>query len=139
MKLSYATKANIVRYLSPLVVITVCVFLGYNATRNILAAPVPASGIGVSVGQPQYKVGQDVTVTLSNATPNNVYVTNNCPNEPLAVYKLENNSWVAINAATNISKCADEPRNYEIPADRSIKTDYRYWPGLFAQAGHYRI
>jgi hypothetical protein len=139
MKLSYAKKAKIAKYLMPLLIVVPCVLLGYNATHNIFAATPPATGIGIIIDQTQYTVGQDVTVTLSNATPNSVFVLNNCPGEPLTVYKLENNNWVQIHASTDASKCAGEPHDYQIPANSSIKTDYRYWPGLFAQPGHYRV
>ncbi|HEY5152808.1 MAG TPA: immunoglobulin-like domain-containing protein [Candidatus Saccharimonadales bacterium] len=139
MKLSYSAKARLAKYLIPLIVVVPCVLVGYRATQTILAAPPAAEGIGISTDQAQYKVGQDVTVTLSNATAHNVFVSNNCPGAPLAVYRLENNTWVSVHAAANASKCAGEPLDYEIPADRSIKTDYRYWPSVFSQPGHYRI
>jgi len=139
MTLSYATKARIARYLIPLVVIVPCALLGYKATHNILAAPPAAVGISVAVDQPQYKVGQDVIVTLSNATSVNVYVNNNCPGESLNVYRFENNSWIQIHATADSSKCNGEPHNYQIPANSSVKTDYRFWPTLFANPGRYRI
>lgn len=139
MTLSYATKAKITKYVLPIVVIVPFVFLGYNATHNIFADSPAAIGISVNTSQNQYKVGQTIEITLSNATSANVYVTNNCPNEPLKVYRLENNQWMNIHSTADSSKCDGEPRDYMIPANRSIKADYHYWPDLFAQPGRYRI
>jgi hypothetical protein len=139
MTFSYTTKARIVKYTLPLLIIGICLSFGYHATRGIFAEAPAATGISITVDQPQYQVGQIVTITLSNATSTNVYVANNCPNAPLQVYKMEGTAWVPINAAAAQSKCAGEPQNYEIPADRSIKANYRYWPTLFAQPGRYRI
>lgn len=139
MKLSYARKVKLISYLVPIAIIIPSAYIGYRATHYIFAANPPASGIELGVNQPSYSVGQDVIVTISNATKNNVYIVNNCPSEPLSVYRLENNNWVALNVATSTAKCVGEPVDYEIPAEHSIKTDYRYWPTLFNQPGEYRI
>jgi hypothetical protein len=139
MSLSYATKVKLISYVLPLVIIAACVSVGLHGTHSLFAEAPPATGISIDVSQAQYKVGQDVVVTLSNTSSTNVYINNNCPNEPLAVYRLENNTWVGVQAAASSAKCVGEPQNYEIPVDHSARFNYHYWPNLFSQPGRYRI
>lgn len=139
MKLSYNQKARIVKYVLPVIVIVPFAFAGYNATHQTHAQSIISGKIGITTDKQTYHTGQMVNVTLSNATNVDLYVTNDCPSEPLIVDKQIDGKWTRIHDVTASTKCQGEPASYKIPSNASIKTDYRYWPGLFAQPGEYRI
>lgn len=138
--MTYAAKAKLVTYALPLVVILLCVFAGYSATHSLLvkSSSTPV-GVSMALGQTEYTVGQDVTLTLSNASKTAIYVVNRCPSDPLMVYRKKANTWVSVVATTNTSRCVGEPYDYKIAANTSKKINYCYWPGLFKTAGTYRI
>ncbi len=139
MKFTYNQKAGIVKYVLPLIVIVPFAIMGYKATHQSHAQNLISGSIAITTDKKLYHIGQDVTVTLSNATNVNLYVSNNCPREPLAVEVLNNGQWQQIHETTSISKCSGEPRVYMVPSNTSIKTDYLYWPELFSHPGKYRI
>ena len=130
---------NATRFVLPLIVVAACVLVGYNVARSSFAAAPAATGISIGTDKSLYTVGEDVTVTLSNMTLSDVYVKNNCPYEPLSVYRLENTKWVSLSVSDSASKCAGEPSSYAIPANKSVKTGYHNWPDLFTAPGTYRI
>jgi hypothetical protein len=137
--MTYARKVKIVSYLLPLIIVAFFAKVGTNATHSLFAQTPPTDQIALTLPQSQYKVGQDVIATLANSSATDVYVVNNCPNEPLTVYRQENNTWVAIFESANSSKCVGEPSDYKIPAEHSVRVDYKYWPTLFSKPGTYRI
>lgn len=139
MSVTYATKARLISMSLPIAVVLGFVLVGYHNTRSLFALSNAPAGVSLYVDQAQYHVGDDISVTIANASSTPISITNNCPNQPLAVYREENGAWVSLSAAASITKCTGEPRNYTIPADRSLSTDYQYWPTLFNQPGHYRI
>lgn len=141
MRLTYSAKARITKYTLPLLVIIPFALGGYKATRSLFAAPVaiPSNYLSVGVEQPEYQVGQVVTATITNDSSIDLYVNNNCPGEPLAVYRREGKKWVRVHATASVAHCQGQPSDYKIPANTTISVDYRYWPQLFAQPGRYRI
>ncbi|HEV2403727.1 MAG TPA: hypothetical protein VGS08_06030 [Candidatus Saccharimonadales bacterium] len=139
MTLSYSVKVSLVRYLSPLIVILPCAIYGYHAARSLFAQAPPQSHLAIITSQAVYHSGEIVTATLANSSDVNVFVVNNCPNNPLAVYRQVQGRWVRITATAPIAICAGDPSTYEIPASSKLTTDYRHWPSLFTQPGLYRI
>ena len=113
--------------------------IGYRSVGNLFADAPVQRGFSVIASKSVYHVGQIVTVTLTNTSAVNEFVVNNCPHEPLAVYKLVGAHPVRITAATAVTTCAGEPSTYELPAGSSISTGYRNWPKLFSQPGYYQI
>jgi hypothetical protein len=139
MQLGNSFQERIKKSFMPLTVMVFSVLVGYYITHAIFAAAPVAKGISISTDQLQYNVGQNVIVTLSNTNSQNAYVKNNCPDVPLAVYRLQGGKWVGLHKLASVTKCQGEPSSYKIPAGRSIKTDYSYWPDLFSQPGEYKI
>jgi hypothetical protein len=139
MTLTYDAKVRLVKYLLPLVVIIPCALVGAHSAGILFAETPTPSGFSVTVSQPVYHVSQVVTVTLTNTSAVNEFIVNNCPHEPLAVYRLTNNRWQRITATTTLTTCVGQPSTYELPAGSNITTDYRHWPSLFSQPGDYRI
>lgn len=141
MKLSYASKVRIVKYVQPLLIIVPCMLLGYQSAQTLLSADSrQSSGFRINTDQLAYRSGQNVSVTLSNATAGDVIIANHCPHPSLTVEKRQTNGeWTALDELTDADKCADEPSEYIVSGNTSIKTDYHYWPKLFIEPGRYRI
>ena len=81
---------------------------GYIATSGSFASSVPTDTIQLTLSKAQYKVGEEVSFTLTNTGEEAVYVGNNCPNEPLSVYRFADNDWVRIHDERDASDCAGQ-------------------------------
>lgn len=137
--LSYAAKMRIFTTGTLLVIVGSFTLVSYHATQRLHAlSPAPA-GLYIYTDQASYAAGQVVGVTIANTTSKTVYLSNNCPEQPLFVYRQTAAGWIGIHAATDPGKCAGEPLEYTIPAGRSVPVDYSYWPGLFSKPGTYRL
>jgi hypothetical protein len=139
ISMKYATRFKVVNYALPLLVIGLFAKIGLSETHSLFAQTPPSAKISIILTEKQYRVGQDVEAIVSNISNDNVYIINKCPESPLTVSKLVNGEWQPIVQSTDVSKCAGEPTDFEIPADRSIGVDYKYWPNLFSQPGTYQI
>jgi hypothetical protein len=105
----------------------------------MFAQSLPTPTLELTMSKDQYHVDEPVVATLSNLSAVNANVMNNCPNEPLSVSRLTSAGWVPVHAAAPITKCAGEPRDYMIPANRSVRVHYDDWQSLFIVTGTYRI
>lgn len=101
----------------------------------------PPGHIELKVNKTRYQLGEVVAFTVINHFPTTVYVTNECPEEPLNVYRWENEQWVQIHdiAEGEDSECYTEPRNVPIPSEGSRSYTFTEWPNLFTRPGVYRI
>lgn len=138
-KLSYAAKARLTSLTVMLLIVGGFAVLGFHYIQTMFALTPAPEGITVFTEKTAYRIGETVTVTVANATKSDVYVANNCPNAPLTVYRQNGPDWQKLDIAADKSKCIGEPQAYVIPAEHSVKVGYKYWPGLFAQPGTYRI
>jgi len=123
----------------PVLVAGVFGTIGLHATHLMFAQTLPSPTIVLTVPKTEYAVGDTVIATISNVSNINAYVANNCPREPLEVSKLSGSTWTPVTTSVGASSCANEPHDYEIPADRSIGVSYAPWQSTFNQPGTYRI
>ncbi len=93
----------------------------------------------LSLPYAKYLVGEPIIFTFKNNFNSSVYVTDDCPNEPLAVYKLEGTTWVRIHDVALSDSCANKDRQIVIPAGGQRVGDFSAWKNLFATPGKYRI
>lgn len=99
----------------------------------------PVGMIQLSVSQAQYVVGQPVVFTVTNNLNTSVYATNECPTEPLDVYKLVNHQWQRQSDTTDVQSCQNEQRQVATPANGSVTGSFASWPQLFKSPGTYRL
>ncbi len=101
----------------------------------------PSGYISLELGKTEYQLGETIEFDVINHFPVNIHVANQCPSEPLHVYRWENDEWVQIHdtAEREDSECYTEPRTIVIPADGSRGYDFDDWPNLFSEPGVYRI
>lgn len=114
--------------------------VGYQTVHYSSAQSLPSNQVELQMSKPSYSVGEVVRFTLTNNLPQAISVTNNCPNEPLTVFKQQQNAWLQIHAtAANSDKCLNEPRSYSVLPKGQVSATYIFWPSLFSAPGHYRI
>lgn len=100
----------------------------------------PSGKIELTVGKTKYQLGETVTFSVTNNFSVPIFVTNNCPQEPLDVYEWTGTKWTALHdRAKDNSECYSEERNVEIPAGGVRGYDFEDWPNLFTKPGVYRI
>lgn len=99
----------------------------------------PVGTINVNVSQSQYIVGEPVIFTIQNNLNTSIYATNECPTEPLDVYKLVNQKWQRVSDTTDVQSCQNEPRQITTPANSSVTGSFAAWPKLFDSPGTYRL
>lgn len=107
----------------------------HHVDHNVL----PAGKVRLTMSQQRYKMGDSVVFTVSNDFTKTVYVTNNCPTEPLAVYRWDGKTWLRVHDRVPQSECPDQSRQVPIRAESSVSSSYDNWQHLFATPGIYRI
>jgi hypothetical protein len=115
-------------------------FVGYQTVHYSSAEKLPSSDVQLQMSKPSYTVGEVVRFTIINNLSEPVYITNNCPNEPLTVFKQQQNAWLQVHdRARDADKCLNEPRSYAVLPKAQLGATYIFWPKLFNTPGHYRI
>jgi hypothetical protein len=109
--------------------------------RNHNENQLPSGHIELEMSKTAYQVGETVEFTVRNHFPTTVYVTNHCPQEPLSVYRWEEEKWVELHdiAQGGESTCTSQERNVAIPTENSRTYNFSNWPNLFKEPGVYRI
>ncbi len=117
------------------------VYVGMKVYNEHNEDNLPSGHIVLSVGKEKYQLNDKITFQIENNFPNTIYVINNCPEEPLNVYKWVDNNWKQIHdtAKDKNSNCYKQPRRIAIGARSSIKYDFEDWPNLFKEPGVYRL
>lgn len=111
----------------------------YLIVGNIQMRSLPAGQIQLTVPYSRYLVGETVTFTIKNNYNSAIYLTNDCPAEPLYVYRQENGAWVRIHDTASINECPTEARQIEVAANGSVNGSFAPWHNLFNIPGKYRI
>lgn len=120
-------------------VIVSIVFVVVIVADQIKTHILPTGQVKLTVPYSKYLVGETVSYTLKNNYNSSVYIINNCPSEPLAVYRLEKDKWIRQHDQASKSECAGENRQVSIAAGDSISGNFAPWHHLFSQPGKYRL
>ncbi len=140
----FGNKADVRKYryklMTPYVIVFAALSLvGYQLINLSSAQSLDQGSVQLTTSKQQYAMNENIKFTLSNQTANTVTVLNNCPNEPLEVYRLESGQWTRLHQSTYASKCLKAPRSYEIAPNARVSATYRYWQELFSVPGQYRL
>lgn len=124
-----------------LILFSVLIYISVRAYNKHNDNSFPSGHIVLSVGKKKYQLEEKITFKIENNFPSTIYVTNNCPSEPLHVYKWVGKKWVQIHdtAKDKNSNCYKQPRQIAIGARSSIQYDFEDWPNLFKNPGVYRL
>lgn len=100
----------------------------------------PSGYIELNLDKTKYELGEQIVFTITNHFPAPVFVTNQCPREPLNVYRHENGHWKQLHAtADSDAECYEEERNVAIESESSRSYNFDDWPQLFREPGVYRV
>ncbi len=112
----------------------------YVLAMTIQTHSVPSGQVRLSVPYSRYVVGEPITFTLTNDFNSAIYVTNNCPAEPLSVYRQDSAGiWERLHDQAALGDCPSEDRLIEISAFHSQQGSFAAWHNLFTRPGKYRI
>lgn len=101
----------------------------------------PSGHIELKLDKVEYQLGENINFQVVNHFPVGIYVINQCPSEPLYVFRWENDEWIQIHDKVEDadSECYLEPRNILINSEGGREYDFHEWPNLFKDPGVYRI
>ena len=115
--------------------------IAWNIYREHDEDQYPSGAIELKVGKEEYQLNEEITFKVKNNFPTTVFVTNSCPEEPLNVYRWQDEEWHQIHdKATNPDgECFKQPRRIAIKPNSALEYHFKDWPNLFSKAGVYRI
>lgn len=100
----------------------------------------PSGYIELMVDKTAFQLGESIAFTVVNHFPVPVFVMNQCPEEPLNVYRWEGGVWIQLHAsAPDDGECYTEERNVGVPSEDSRSYNFDDWQDLFKTPGVYRI
>jgi plastocyanin len=141
-ELSYAQGSRRVRLFWVVFYIALAVVVAfglYQAANHIRTHTLPVGQVQLSVPYSKYLVGEPITFTIKNNYNSPIYVANQCPAEPLDVYRQEAGVWVRLHDTATLSDCTDEQRQILVPPNAAVNGNFNAWRNLFSRPGKYRV
>jgi len=113
------------------------IFRGCNGNTD-LEANLAGGDLGISMLNTEYKLDNLVTVRLRNNTSADIKIENDCPREPLNVYRYNNGEWIQLESAPKIT--CNTTESFVIKPGEDFNVDYKSWNNsLFHEIGRYKI
>lgn len=113
------------------------VFRGCSGNTN-LDASLANNDLGIAVLNSEYKMDDLVNVKLKNNTSVSIEISNDCPGEPLDVFKYVNGEWTQLNVNPKVDCVTTDP--YIIQPEEELQLNYQsYNHALFGEIGRYKI
>lgn len=100
---------------------------------------IPKGSLSLTTPYATYLVGEPITFTVTNNYNAPIYLPNECPHEPLSVYRYTNNTWQRQHATSNQKDCPATGTQIKVLPGSSQSGNYNAWQTLFSQLGKYRI
>ena len=119
--------------------VVIFIYVSAVKLKAVNTKVIPTGSISLSIGQSQYTTGQPVSITLVNNLSSAVYFNNKCPQEPLNVYRWENNVWLRLHTTLDNSSCTDQTKTIKILPNESYNISYASFSQLFTTPGIYRV
>lgn len=121
------------------VLIAAFMIASYQVAAHVRTHSAPTGQLTLSVPYSKYVVGEEVAFSLTNSFNSTIFVSNECPSEPLMVYKQEGTKWVRIHDTVSQADCKNEARTIAVPSNGVVTGSFGKWKNLFAKPGKYRI
>lgn len=113
------------------------IFRGCSGNTD-LDANLAGSDLGIAVLNTEYNLDDLVSVKLKNNTSEEIHIENDCPREPLNVYRYHNGEWIQLEAKPKIVCSYTE--DFIIQPEEELNIDYTSWNhALFHEIGRYKI
>lgn len=103
-----------------------------------LEANLAGNDIGIAVLNSEYKQGDLVSLKLKNNTSAPIEIENDCPREPLDVFRYQNGEWIQLESSPKITCNTTDP--FVIQPQEELDLNYKSWNhSLFHVIGRYKI
>jgi len=113
------------------------VFKGCSGSSDI-DSMLAGNSLGIASVSNEFKQDDLVSVKLRNNTEEKITIKNDCPGEPLNVFKYINGDWQQLNVSPRIVCDTTDPLVIEPKKDLTI--NYQSWNhALFNEMGRYKI
>ena len=132
-------KRNTVIGVVGVVILAVIIAILFIAGTKITTKTVPKGNISVTTPYQTYLLVEEISFTIHNNFNSSIVIKNNCPTEPLDVYRYENDKWVRVHDTADEKACMSNQRTVTIPANGQRDASFAPWPRLFDKPGKYRI
>ena len=110
------------------------------AASQVRTHTLPTGDVTLSISYSKYVVGESVAFTIKNNYNSSISILNNCPAEPLAVYRqASDGSWIRQHDYASYGGCSTEQRQVSVAAGQSITGSFDPWQNLFVNPGKYRV
>ena len=115
------------------------IFFIVNRVSQINTKIIPGGQINLTLPKAQYAVGEDIQLTLTNNLSNTIYFNDQCPQEPLNIYRWENNIWTRVHVTIDSTQCQGSSSSVAIAPGQTYSVDFSKWLSVFNTPGIYRI
>lgn len=122
-----------------IVLILAAVFIFLQFASSLHTQSVPQGSVTLKIPYAKYLSGEAITFSVTNNYNSTISITNNCPQEPLAVYRQINKTWRRTHATSKVNTCSEKLRTITIEPGQTVSGSYKNWPGLFKTPGKYRV
>ena len=122
-----------------IIILSAVTYLSVLAATGIKTRILPSGSVQLSLPYSKYVVGESISFSIKNNFNSSIYVINNCPTEPLAVYYKQNDKWVRQHEKASEEDCSDGQRQVSVKPGDTVNGNFNDWPNLFLQPGQYRI
>lgn len=103
-----------------------------------LEANLTGSDLGIASLNQEYRQDSLVTIRLRNNLDSPIAIPDDCPEEPLNVFRYRNGEWIQLSVRPNI-ECPDR-EEIIIPAGEDYNIEYGAWNhALFHEIGRYKV
>jgi len=121
------------------VFVAVAVGAFFVVANRIRTYSIPSGALQLSVPYKKYVVGESISFTLKNNYNSTVYVEDDCPEEPLAVFMRQGDDWVRVHDKATAASCSGKERQIAIAPYGQRTANFDAWPHLFEKPGTYRV
>jgi hypothetical protein len=133
-------RLTIYRWIAFYVLLAAVLFVIFDAvTSQFRTYRVPTGSVELSVPYITYLQGEPITFSLKNNYDSPIYMPNNCPEEPLSVFKFDGSKWVRLHSQANPDFCFLKDRQIKIAPHSIQNGNFAAWPDLFKAPGRYRL
>lgn len=132
-------KKNKLLILFGTVLLLLVILAGLWAGHRVNTRLIPTGSVSISSTHSEYLIGEEITVKIQNDFNSTISFENNCPLEPLDVYRYQDTAWVRIHDKTDLDKCEEGEEEEGVPSNGYRLISFAAWPDLFNKAGRYRV
>lgn len=133
-------RTTVYRWVTFYLLLLVVLYFAFSIfTSQYRTYRVPTGSVELTIPYVTYLVGEPITFTVKNGFESTIYIPNECPEEPLTVYKLVDKKWQRLHAVTSPSSCVLKDRQISVSPHGTQNGNYTSWPELFKDPGKYRV